>query len=168
MIMMTKRPMDLITENDKPLFSIQNKKELTMLIRTAMTVLVLFVISILGACGQSESEPTSVNNITVSNESNASIENISVEKGESLYESNCSSCHGIDGKGLTGLGKNLVEGEFFSQMPTNDLIDFIIVGREPSDPENSTGISMPPKGGNPALSDEDLSNIIAYVRILNK
>jgi mono/diheme cytochrome c family protein len=41
------------------------------------------------------------------------------------------------------------------------------VGRQPTDPLNTTGQLMPAKGGNPALTDEDLYNVVAYIRSLN-
>ena len=38
------------------------------------------------------------------------------------------------------------------------------VGRPTSDPANTTGVDMPPKGGNPSLSEEDIDHIVAYLR----
>ena len=49
------------------------------------------------------------------------------------------------------------------QVPTN-----LKTGRSTSDPANTTGVDMPPKGGNPALTDQDLLDIIAYIRTLEK
>jgi hypothetical protein len=45
-----------------------------------------------------------------------------------------------------------------------ELLAFVQVGRMPFDPLNTTGIQMPPRGGNPLLKKEDLQDIIAYVR----
>ena len=42
----------------------------------------------------------------------------------------------------------------------------IQVGRPAGDPLNDTGVDMPPRGGNPSLSDEDLAHIVAYLRTL--
>jgi len=42
------------------------------------------------------------------------------------------------------------------------------VGRDPSDPLNTTGIGMPSKGGNPSLSDEDLQDVVSYIRSIQK
>src|SRR5690606_9327366 len=44
------------------------------------------------------------------------------------------------------------------------LHDFIVVGRRAFDPDNKTGIEMPAKGGNPALTDENIYQIIAFLR----
>jgi disulfide bond formation protein DsbB len=45
---------------------------------------------------------------------------------------------------------------------------FIKTGRPASDPLNTTGVDMPPKGGNPALSDQDLADIIAFIRSIHQ
>lgn len=48
------------------------------------------------------------------------------------------------------------------------MVAFLKVGRDPSDPLNTTGVAMPPKGGNPALSDQDLLDIVAFVRTIHQ
>ena len=50
----------------------------------------------------------------------------------------------------------------------DELVAFIKVGRDPSDPLNTTGVAMPPKAGNPALTDDDLYDVVAFVRTLQK
>ena len=88
--------------------------------------------------------------------------------GESLYQGTCSACHGPDAKGLPALGKDLTTSEFTQDSSDQELVDFVKEGRPVSHPENTQGIDMPPKGGNPALSDEDILNIIAYLRTLEE
>ncbi len=87
-------------------------------------------------------------------------------RGQELFASSCSSCHGADAKGIEGLGKNLVDSDFVAGLSDPDLVAFIKKGRPSSDPANTTGIDMPPKGGNPSLSDQDLFDIVAYIRTL--
>ncbi len=87
--------------------------------------------------------------------------------GAELYTATCASCHGPDAKGLPNLGKDLTAGDFMASTSDADLVAFIKVGRDGSDPANSTGIAMPPKGGNPALTDADLVDIVAYLRTLS-
>jgi disulfide bond formation protein DsbB len=87
--------------------------------------------------------------------------------GQALFAS-CSACHGPAGEGIPGLGKDLTNSEFVAGKTDDELISFIKDGLDPSDPLNITGIAMPPKGGNPALEDEDLYNIVAYIRSLHK
>jgi disulfide bond formation protein DsbB len=87
--------------------------------------------------------------------------------GQTLFTS-CAACHGPTGEGIAGLGKDLTTSEFVASNADDELVNFIKVGRDPSDPLNTTGIAMPPKGGNPALGDEDLFNIVAYIRSIHK
>lgn len=87
-----------------------------------------------------------------------------VAEGSSLFQSNCSACHGQAAQGVPGLGKNLIESEFVHDLDDEALLQFIIVGRMPWDEGNTTGIAMPAKGGNPALTDDNLHSIIAYIR----
>jgi mono/diheme cytochrome c family protein len=78
----------------------------------------------------------------------------------------CAGCHGPDGKGLPNLGKDLHNNAFLAEMTDAEAVAFLKVGREATHPLNTTGVAMPPKGGNPALDDQDLANIVAYVRTL--
>jgi disulfide bond formation protein DsbB len=68
---------------------------------------------------------------------------------------------------VAGLGKTLVESEFVRARSDQELLEFVIAGRQPFDPENTTGILMPPRGGNPGLTDNDLLTIIAYMRTVD-
>jgi disulfide bond formation protein DsbB len=88
--------------------------------------------------------------------------------GKEVFVSTCSACHGPAGEGVTGLGKDMTTSEFIAGKTDAELVDFIKVGRDPSDPLNSTGVAMPPKGGNPALKDADLFNIVAFIRTIHK
>lgn len=90
-------------------------------------------------------------------------------KGKVVFESTCVSCHGDNAKGLPGSGKNLVTKSEWMQKQNDDaLVAFVKTGRPTSDPENTTKVDMPPKGGNPALTDDDIVNVIAYIRSLQK
>ena len=86
--------------------------------------------------------------------------------GATKYASTCVSCHGPDAKGLPNLGKDLTNSEFMKSTADLDLVTFISTGRPVSDPANTTGVDMPPKGGNPALSEQDIKDIISYLRSL--
>lgn len=89
-------------------------------------------------------------------------------KGQAAFESTCVSCHGPDAKGIAGLGKDLTTSEWAKGQGDPDLILFLTKGRPAGDPLNTTGVDMPPRGGNPALKDQDLADIVAYVRTLEK
>jgi cytochrome c oxidase subunit 3 len=84
--------------------------------------------------------------------------------GKQLWDKTCRSCHGLTGEGITGQGKDIRASDFIWQRSDSELVEFVKVGRMPFDPLNTTGIQMPPKGGNPLLKDPDLYDIVAYVR----
>lgn len=86
--------------------------------------------------------------------------------GEQLFQGTCSACHGPDAMGLEGLGKQLAASEFIQAQSDDEMVAFIQVGRPADDPENTTGVAMLPRGGNPALSDDDLYDIVAFLRTL--
>lgn len=90
-------------------------------------------------------------------------------KGKAHYETTCIACHGPEGVGVQGLGKGLATSEWVKAQSDADLILFLAEqGRPASDPLNTTGVDMPVKGGNPALKDQDLADIVAYIRTLQK
>ena len=125
--------------------------------RLLMTILLLITAASLSACGgdsQAASSPTQT-------EENQKAE---VTAGQSLFMSNCSACHGPTGTGVKGLGKPLVNSPFVDSQSDEALLAFLNTGRPRNDPLNTTNLAMPPKGGNPDLTDSQLQAIIAYIR----
>ena len=90
------------------------------------------------------------------------------EAGKGQYDMICIACHGPGGEGIEGLGKPFTTSTFLAEKSDAEMVEFIKTGRPSSDPLNTTGVDMPPKGGNPALTDEQILDIIAYVRTLHK
>jgi disulfide bond formation protein DsbB len=90
-----------------------------------------------------------------------------VGAGEEVYSGTCATCHGDDGEGIDGLGLPIVGSEFVAATSEPDLADFIAAGRSVSDPDNTTGVDMPPKGGNPSLTEQDLADVAAYTKSIN-
>ncbi len=88
--------------------------------------------------------------------------------GKAQFDTVCIACHGPGGVGVEGLGKPFTTSEFLLTVNDQELLEFIKTGRPISDPANTTGVDMPPKGGNPALTDEQLIDIIAYIRSLHE
>lgn len=84
--------------------------------------------------------------------------------GRNHFRGVCATCHGPDGKGIPGLGKDLTTSEWVAEQSDEELVEFIKVGRRADHPLNTTGIDMPPKGGNPNLTDDDIRDIVAYLR----
>ena len=84
--------------------------------------------------------------------------------GEQLYQGTCQACHGPDLMGIEGLGKPLAASEFIQSQTDDELVAFLVVGRPADHPDNTTGVAMLPRGGNPSLSDDDLYDIVAFLR----
>jgi disulfide bond formation protein DsbB len=86
--------------------------------------------------------------------------------GNKQFLGTCATCHGKDANGLPKQGKSLLMNPYSIDKSDDDLALFIKTGRPAGDPLNTTGVDMPPKGGNPALSDDDVKAIVAYLRTL--
>lgn len=84
--------------------------------------------------------------------------------GAPVYRGVCATCHGIDLDGVEGLGGPLVPSAFIATRSDDELVAFIIEGRPIGHPDNITGVAMFPRGGNPALSDQDIADIVAYIK----
>jgi cytochrome c oxidase subunit 3 len=89
-----------------------------------------------------------------------------IDQGREFWTATCRSCHGAAGEGVAGQGKDLRASEFVTGMTDEELVEFLSVGRVASDPLNTTGVEMPPRGGNPMFSDADLLDIVVFVRTL--
>ena len=90
------------------------------------------------------------------------------DAGKTQFDMVCIACHGPGGVGVEGLGKPFTTSEFLLTVSDQELLDFIKTGRPVGHPDNTTGVDMPPKGGNPAVTDEQLTDIIAYIRTLHE
>jgi len=86
--------------------------------------------------------------------------------GYQLYISSCAACHGDGAEGVEGIGLPLTTSGFVRGESDDDLVKFIKMGRPIWDANNTTGIDMPPKGGNPAITDDQLQQIVEYLRAL--
>jgi disulfide bond formation protein DsbB len=87
-----------------------------------------------------------------------------VGRGEQLYLESCAACHGIDALGVVNLGNQLAGSDYLNSKTDAELLAMIREGRDLNHPENTTGLVMPPSGGRPDLSDQDLLSIIAFIR----
>ncbi len=129
--------------------------------------LLIVVLSMLAACGGGGSQPAATT--APAEPAAAPIAAAGdVAKGKELFSTTCAACHGPNGEGVTGLGKPFTTSDFVSSQSDEQLLAFIKTGRPTSDPANTTGVDMPPKGGNPAITDAQLVDIIAYIRSLHQ
>lgn len=90
-------------------------------------------------------------------------------KGKEIYTKFCASCHGPNGKGdgpaaaaLTPKPRNLADKKVIGSF-TDDYLFKVIQGGGASVGKSPL---MPPWGG--ALKEEDIQNVITYVRSLGK
>ena len=128
------------------------------------TLVVMLSLGLVAAACSSDGEEGGGTTTTASSSSGGK----SGGSGEEMYASSCSSCHGADAKGLPKLGKDLTASAFLKGMRDDEAVAFVKAGRAASDPENTTGVAMPPKGGNPSLSDKDIAAIVTYLRTLQQ
>ena len=129
--------------------------------RNLVGILITASAVLLAACGPGAATPSAPDGATTD-----TVAAGDVEHGKELFVA-CAACHGPEGKGMPNLGKDFTTSTFVAEKTDAELVEFLKVGRGTDDPLNTTGVMMPPKGGNPALTDQDLLDIVAFVRTLN-
>lgn len=144
--------------------------------RLSIVLILILVALTFSACGgkskeaeaPAASEAQEVQNVAAAAPAEEAAATGDAAKGKELFAGSCVACHGPNGEGVAGLGKDMTTSEFIAGLSDAELVEFIKKGRDSSDPLNTTGVIMPPKGGNPALSDEQLLDIVAYMRSIHK
>ena len=86
-----------------------------------------------------------------------------IRRGRDAYMETCTACHGANGEAKPNLGKALRGSAFIQGKSDSQLLMFLKLGRNTWDAENTTGVAMPPKGGNPMLQDDDLRDIAQFL-----
>jgi len=81
-------------------------------------------------------------------------------KGEDVFNGTCIACHGKNGKGaVPGAPDFTKKGGVLSQADSV-LLDHMVNGFQ----SEGALLEMPPLGGNPDLTEEDMENALAYLR----
>lgn len=88
--------------------------------------------------------------------------------GYQLFLASCAACHGQGAEGIEGSGLPLSTSGFIRSKSDKEMVTFIKMGRPMWDENNVTGLDMPPKGGNPAITDEEIQQITTYLREVQK
>jgi cbb3-type cytochrome c oxidase subunit III len=78
----------------------------------------------------------------------------------------CATCHGVDAKGVQGLGANLTDSTWLHSDGSYDAIVKQVMEGVPANVSTS-GTAMPAKGG-AALTDDQVKAVAAYVWSLSK
>lgn len=121
----------------------------------AAVVLAGAMALVASACGSDDTEVTTT-----------AAAGTPVARGQQLAGQSCSSCHGQNFEGVKNLGPALTDNDFIRDHTDDELIDFVREGRARDAQDNETGLAMPPYGGNPRLTDDDLSDIVLFLRTL--
>ena len=94
----------------------------------------------------------------------ASVNTAYSVSGEDVYNTNCILCHGEYAHGAMPGVPDLYINRAWTMELDSQLIKRINEGIQSTD----TAIAMPPKGGNPNLTDEDIKASLLHMRKLLK
>lgn len=118
---------------------------------TASTALFLILALSLAACGGGTSQAAAPSAAPAAD----------AVAGEKIFASACASCHGLKGQGVAGLSQDMTQSQLTATKTDQELLEFIQAGGVPGEPP-----VMLPKGGLPSLTDQNLADIVAYLRTL--
>lgn len=82
------------------------------------------------------------------------------QRGQEIYAQTCVACHGADGRGvLPGVPDFTSAGGSLAKEDAVLLRNITDGFQTPGSP-----MAMPPKGGNPDLTEEDILSVLRYLR----
>lgn len=81
--------------------------------------------------------------------------------GEQVYGGSCIACHGANGKGAIPGTPDFTSASGPMSKSDAELIQSITLGRQTP----GSALSMPPMGGNPNLSDTEISRVLQHLRV---
>lgn len=85
---------------------------------------------------------------------------VDADAGQAVYSQTCIACHGANGEGTIPGVPDFTAADGPLAKSDEELVKSITEGfQRPGSP-----LSMPPKGGNPALTEEDVQAVLAYLR----
>ena len=83
-----------------------------------------------------------------------------LRSGEEIYAQTCVACHGADGKGALPGVPNFSRTDGPLGKSNEILQQNILLGYQ----SDGSPMAMPPKGGNPALTEADIASVLRYLR----
>jgi mono/diheme cytochrome c family protein len=81
-------------------------------------------------------------------------------EGKAIYDQTCIACHGANGKGALPGVPDLTDTKGRLSQSDDVLLVNIVRGQQSA----GSSMAMPPKGGNPTLSEDDIRSVIEYLR----
>jgi len=90
----------------------------------------------------------------------AGDKSVDVGRGNQIYHETCVACHGADGKGAIPGAPNLTKSGGVLSLSEDVLEQRVENGFHSS----GSPMAMPPKGGNPDLTKDDIRDVLAYMR----
>lgn len=86
-----------------------------------------------------------------------------LEKGKTIYKTTCIACHGENGRGvIPGMPDFKNKSNKTSLHKTDEvLLKNIMNGYQ----SQGSLLAMPPKGGNPDLTKDDVNSVLTYIRV---
>jgi len=82
------------------------------------------------------------------------------DAGKSVYQGTCIACHGPDGKGVLPGVPDFTAANSPLDQPDALLKKRITEGYQAPD----SPMAMPPRGGNPSLTDEQITEVLGFMR----
>lgn len=87
----------------------------------------------------------------------------SLERGASVYEQHCASCHGTQGEGIPGAYPPLAGNRAVTMGPVHNLLQAVLHGGfAPATPGNPRPFGMPPFVLE--LSERDIADVLSHIR----
>lgn len=141
----------LVVTSDKPIWEEDEKPSWIPTLGVSAVVLLAFLPSFLTAGSKPEGNTISALTTTTV----PTFVTTGVEAGHDLYVTNCAQCHGAGAQGVAGIGPALLGSDFLANTSKDDWVDMVVEGRG----------AMPPRGGHPDLSDDDIASIYEFLRV---
>ena len=82
------------------------------------------------------------------------------DPGQAIYQAHCSVCHGADGKGAIPGTQDFTKKGGVLSLSDAVLLERITNGYQ----QAGSPMAMPPKGGDPSLTEQQIKQVIAYLR----
>ena len=83
-----------------------------------------------------------------------------IAAGQEVFSQTCVACHGANGKGAIPGVADFTDKDGSLSKPDAELIKNVTEGFQ----SPGSFMAMPPKGGNPGLTEADIAAVIAYLR----